>query len=121
MASHDPTDASNNRIPIVETDPKQLTDDWTTTQSHKPGFHPGGMDNNNQSIFYPILAYDTDNEALETLRGDVGGMGMMPDDENAEMPTTLNTGPKIPNGNPKMPRPGSRLIDQSTNRNLGNF
>ena len=96
------TNAANNGIPKVDVDPKALFDDWTTTQSHGPGFHPDGIDNNNGSIFYPVLAYDVDAESLETLQGD---------DENVELGTTLNTGPKIPNSNPPMPTRGSRLID----------
>jgi hypothetical protein len=106
------TNAANNSIPKTDADAKELFDDYTSTQSSPAGFHPDGIDNNNGSIFYPILAYDTDNDALETLAGD---------NEGIELRTNLNTGPKIPNQNPKMPRPGSRLIDQSTNRNLGNF
>ena len=108
----DTTNAANNGIPKTDADAKQLFDDFTSTQSSPAGFHPSGIDNNNSSIFYPILSYDNDAESLETLAGY---------DENAELGTTLTTGPKIPNGNPPMPRPGSRLIDQSTNRNLGNF
>ena len=105
------TNAANNSIPKTDADAKQLFDDYTSTQSSPAGFHPGGIDNNNGSIFQPILSYDPDIEDTE----------VMPDDESAEMYTTLDTGPKIPNGNPKMPTRGSRLIDQSNNRNLGTF
>lgn len=100
------TNAANNSIPIVETDPKQLFDDYSSTARPPQGFHPNGIDNNNGSIFYPILAYDTDVESLETLAGD---------NEGIELGTNLNTGPLAP-ASELPPKMGKRLY-QSSNRN----
>ncbi len=96
------TNAVNNSIPKTDVDPKQLFDDYSSTELPPKGFHPDEIDSNNGSIFYPILAFDTDNDALETLAGD---------NEGIELGANLNTGPRTPNGDPAMPRPGSRLID----------
>ncbi len=89
------TNAANNGIPNTDADAKELFDDYTSTQSPPSGHYPLGTDGNNGSIFMPV----TDNTDA----------------------TDIQTGPISPKSNPPMPRPGSRLIDQSGNRNYGNF
>lgn len=84
----DPTDASTNSIPKNYVDAKQPFVPLGQARSPLPGFHPSGIDNNNGSIFMPV----TDNTDA----------------------TSIDSGSSTPNGNPNMPRPGSRLIDNQS-------
>lgn len=87
------TNAANNSIPIVDADPKQLFDDYTTTASNPKGFYPDGIDTNNGSIFMPI----TDNTDA----------------------TDIETGPISPQSQ-LPPRLGSRLFESQNSGNVTN-
>jgi hypothetical protein len=60
------TNAANNSIPMSDVDPKQLVDDYSSTKLPPKGFHAGGLDDNNGSIFMPV----TDNtDATDIMTG----------------------------------------------------
>jgi hypothetical protein len=73
----------NNSIPQTEADPKDLFDDYSSTQSSPQGFYPYGMEAPN----------------------DVEVEDFVPDSEDvSNLPAS--------EFNPRMPARGSRLIDQ---------
>lgn len=92
-------DASELRGNGSDVDPKMLFDDYTSTASPQRGFYPGGIDNNNGSIFYPVLADDTDPSALDTLA-----------DGDRDSPTNLTAGSITP-ASILLARMGKRLSE----------